>query len=86
MTNINQQKVIFIISMTCQVEERVATSFSFQLGRVAASGKRGFAGKTGAPARAIQRIVFLKTSRSFSQWDGSSVNSFPVKGVFKYSL
>ena len=86
MTNINQQKVIFIISMTCQVEKRVATSFSFQLGRVAAPGKRGFAGKTGAPARAIQRIVFLKTSRSFSQWDGSSVNSFPVKGVFKYSL
>jgi hypothetical protein len=38
MTNINQQKVIFIISMTCQVEERVATSFSFQFGRVAAPG------------------------------------------------
>lgn len=86
MATINQQKVIFIISMTCKVEKRVATLFSFQHGRVAATGKRGFAGKAEAPARAIQRIVFLKTSRSFSQWDGSSVNSLPVKGVFKKSL
>ena len=72
--------------MAFQVEKRVATLFSFQNGRVAAPGKCGFVGKTGAQARAIQRIVFLKTSRSFSQWDGSSVNSLPVRGVFKNSL
>src|ERR1039457_6935765 len=51
------------------------------------AGDARFRGKDRIAGRGtIQRIVFLKTSRSFSHWDGSSVNSLPVKGVFKNSL